>query len=224
MSASKSLYTEPHSITCPVCRQRTNKPFGELAKNRYIIQYLDSLQRLGGPNTHSQTRPSHEAHDNYANTSTPSLSSAAMSTTTNFAHTSEYAPNSEWDINEYYQLIFIQIDEDNDGLIDVNELSQGLVRGALVSEYIAENKIKSVFRKYDRDADGKINFSEFFNMMSEVNERYAEFLLNDDRNHNSCNPDTPPPANTIFLQTNGLPQSHSSVIVNVDHSSQLDLR
>ena len=161
------MYTESYTVVCPICRQITNKPFEDLPKNRYIIQYLDNFKR----NTPSSANTQIQAYN------LPMATATSTNDQYNFPLQPTTSTSTSWDLREYYQLVFIQIDEDNDGFVTSAELSQGLHRGSFVSEFVDEDKLRRVFNKHDRDRDNRLNFEEFFQMITDINENYAELLL-----------------------------------------------
>jgi len=169
------MYTESCTVVCPICRQRTNKPFEDLPKNRYIIQYLDNFKRNAPSSANTQIQANN-------------LPMAATATSRfPLQPTTSTSSSSSWDLREYYQLVFIQIDEDNDGFVTSAELSQGLHRGSFVSEFVDEDKLRRVFNKHDRDRDNRLNFEEFLQMITDINENYAELLLSHTNNTNGSN-------------------------------------
>ena len=144
-----------------------------MSKNRYIIQYLDNAQRTSSQPPIPRSAP----HNNRENLTT----------------------NTSWNTEEYYKLVFMQIDEDNDGFITNSEFTQGLLRGFFVSEYVDEEKLRHLFVKYG-DKYKRLNFKDFYQMIKEINENYTRLLLNANTNSST---------NSALNHNTSYPQNHS---------------
>lgn len=63
--------------------------------------------------------------------------------------------------------LFVEIDSDNDGSIDKNELKEALLKNGIVKNKLGLTKM---FRSVDTDGDGKISVDEWLRMCKNVNE------------------------------------------------------
>ena len=141
------MYTFSTSIVCPLCREVTTKHFNQLPKNRLIIQLLelnlDSKDKL--------------------NTNAVESNSKELVVQSNLS-------KNEWNQNDYIKSFFNDIDCDQNGLIDFNELSEALKKGMYNTD-INLNKLKVLFNNYNRDTNGRINFNQFRELFEEINEK-----------------------------------------------------
>jgi Ca2+-binding EF-hand superfamily protein len=78
--------------------------------------------------------------------------------------------SSEWNINEYYQMFFNEIDTDKDGCITRDQLNAALNKNTLVSE-----KMKILFDKNVTKHTSHMSFKEFSNILDDLNGQYEEY-------------------------------------------------
>lgn len=66
--------------------------------------------------------------------------------------------------------IFREIDEDQNGMIEIEELERGLPKlSSLLSEITQEN-VQDIFNNMDQNKDGKISESEFLSACSTISD------------------------------------------------------
>ena len=91
---------------------------------------------------------------------------------------------SEEELVSKIKVLFTEVDKDNSGVIDMNELEEVLVKHCEVD--IGPRELIRLFRKYDDDDSGQINEEEFEKMIKELldisKETLRKLLLNTIKN------------------------------------------
>lgn len=89
-----------------------------------------------------------------------------------------YLLQNRWNEGDYLKSLFDDIDHNNDGHINFNELYEALRKGQPNSRF-DQMTVKILLDKYDRNHDNEISFDEFYNLFVGINEQYNEFLDTD---------------------------------------------
>jgi len=164
-------------VECPTCRQKTNKKFEELPKNRMIIQFMELQNSNQMPNFQQQVPPTVPPYPVDNNTHNSNFASSSTVEIPVYHHDEYNANNNNnWDERRYYLEIFQEIDHNNDGEINFQELHQALKKGNPFNSEFDPKTAKLLLSKYDRDNDDEINFDEFYNLFQGINLQFNEFL------------------------------------------------
>ena len=78
----------------------------------------------------------------------------------------------------FLKKIFDEMDINRDGSITSVELQQALKRGQATSEFNIKT-IDILIEKYDKNGDREISFDEFYDLYTQLNDEYENFLMMD---------------------------------------------
>lgn len=145
----KDIFEMNKAVECPICRHKITNSLDEVPKNRYIIQYIESLAQQKNTNV----------HNNELNTSVTPTS----------------RKNDQWDERQYFKEIFDDIDHNNDGEINGQELHEALQKGQPNSTFDPKT-VYFLLKKFDQNNDDEISFEEFYNLFIGINNQYNDFL------------------------------------------------
>lgn len=146
------------TISCPFCKEEYRMKLNEIPKNQTSLKIIRSLKGTAGL---SKLIVDENLKQNLkSNPQTKTITPL-------------------WDLNNYLKTLFDDVDINSDGKITKKELHDALIRGQSNSQFDVKT-VELLVNMYDTNHDGEINFEEFQNLFSFINEEYSRFLMADE--------------------------------------------
>ena len=158
-----NLKSKVSSIVCPYCKTEYKIKIDAIPKNQTLLKVI-RLVKL-------------ELSNSPVDKSNKNLNKSNPQTIT-----------SLWNGNNYLKTLFDDVDVNGDGTITKQELHDALIRGQLNFQFDIKT-VELIVNKYDTNHDGEINFEEFQNLFSFINEEYSRFLSADEDGSQTIEPD-----------------------------------
>jgi Ca2+-binding EF-hand superfamily protein len=196
-------------VECPLCKFKTFKRINDIPRSLLIIQLIDATKNSNQisrtqPSINSRTimQPQNTgfSYNNNSNTrlgvqtlqmnnlpNNSYLKPVPVPSQIDYSYTKPSPPSitspviskptNQWDTKTFLRSIFNEMDVNRDNSITASELQIALRRGQ-GSDFNLKT-VELLMSKYDKNGDREISFDEFYDLYTNLNDEYENFLMTD---------------------------------------------
>lgn len=177
------LVRGPSSIDCNICRVNHNLRIEAVPVNQMVMQRLGGSQNPGFPGQNPGYPPQNQGFPGQnpgyppQGSNVPNIIPGIINPpqSSNVPNMIPQNTSQSWDERSYFKTLFDEMDHNHDGEISGQELHMALRKGQSNSEF-DPHTVGELMKKYDSSRNGEINFNEFYQLFTDINGMFNEFL------------------------------------------------